>query len=130
MNLAKAMPMDVSIRSRLIDLLKDQGRSEEAIEQYIELANIHYHQAELDLARKNYVNALQFAQSTPAQRSKTIVRILYKIADIDQQQLDWREAIKTLRTDLQACSGRSADSGAADHLKNSPRQGKRSLAGY
>ena len=93
MNLAKAMPMDVSIRSRLIDLLKDQGRSEEAIEQYIELANIHYHQAELDLARKNYVNALQFAQSTPAQR-ETIVRILYKIADIDQQQLDWREAIK------------------------------------
>ncbi len=93
MNLAKAMPMDVSIRSRLIDLLKDQGRSEEAIEQYIELANIHYHQAELDLARKNYVNALQFAQSTPSQR-ETIVRILYKIADIDQQQLDWREAIK------------------------------------
>jgi len=27
LNLTKAMPMDVSIRTRLIDLLKDQGRN-------------------------------------------------------------------------------------------------------
>lgn len=92
-NLTKAMPMDVSIRTRLIDLLKDQGRNEEAIEQFIELANIHYHQAELDLARKHYMNALHFAQSSLTSR-ETVVRILYKIADIDQQRLDWREAAK------------------------------------
>ena len=69
-NLTKAMPMDISIRTRLIDLLKDQGRNDDAIEQYIELANIHYHQAELDLARKHYANALQFAQSASTGRKR------------------------------------------------------------
>ena len=93
LNLTKAMPMDVSIRTRLIDLLKDQGRNKEVIEQYIELANIHYHQAELDLSRKHYMNALHFAQTSSVSR-ETNIRILYKIADIDQQRLDWREAIK------------------------------------
>jgi len=39
------------------------------------------------------MNALHFAQTSSVSR-ETHIRILYKIADIDQQRLDWREAIK------------------------------------
>lgn len=92
-NVVRAVPMDIPIRSYFIDLLTEQGEQEEAITQYMELANVYYQQAELDMARKHYASALRLSQQMQGGRGLT-VQILFKLADIDQQRLDWRQAMR------------------------------------
>jgi len=89
----KLMPMDIGLRTHLIELLKASSQIDEAVEQYVELANVHYQLAELDAARQTYMAALHLAQKAPTDRSWN-VQILYKIADIDMQRLNWRQAIR------------------------------------
>ena len=97
-------PMDMGTRSRLIEQLVAQGQVDEAIREYLELADIHYRLAELDDARKTYTRALRFVQQANADRSWN-VHILQRMADIDMQKLDWKQAvrvyeqIRTLRPD-------------------------------
>ena len=97
-------PMDLSARMRLIDQLVARGQVNEAINEYLELAEIYYHLAELDMARKTYTTALRVVQQTNADRSWN-VQILQRMADIDMQRLDWKQAvrvyeqIRTLRPD-------------------------------
>jgi tetratricopeptide (TPR) repeat protein len=97
-------PMDMSVRTQLIDQLTARGQVDEAISEYIELADIYYRLAELDLARKTYTTALRLAQQSGANRQWSS-QILHRMADIDVQRLDWRQAlrvyeqIRTLRPD-------------------------------
>ncbi len=97
-------PMDLSARTRLIDQLIARGQVDEAINEYLELAEIYYRLAELDMARKTYTGALRVVQQTNADRSWN-VQILQRMADIDMQRLDWKQAvrvyeqIRTLRPD-------------------------------
>jgi tetratricopeptide (TPR) repeat protein len=97
-------PMDMVARSRLIEQLVAQGQVDEAIREYLELADIYYRLAELDGARKTYTRALRFVQQANADRSWN-VHILQRMADIDMQKLDWKQAvrvyeqIRTLRPD-------------------------------
>jgi tetratricopeptide (TPR) repeat protein len=97
-------PMDMTVRSRLIDQLVARGQVDDAIHEYLELADIHYRLAELDEARKTYTRALRFVQQANADRSWNI-HILQRMADIDMQKLDWKQAvrvfeqIRTLRPD-------------------------------
>ena len=97
-------PMDMVVRSRLIDQLVARGQVDEAIREYLELADIYYRLAELDNARKTYTRALRFVQQANADRSWNI-HILQRMADIDLQKLDWKQAlrvfeqIRTLRPD-------------------------------
>jgi tetratricopeptide (TPR) repeat protein len=97
-------PMDMTVRSKLIDQLVERGQVDEAIREYIELADIYYRLAELDLARKTYTNALRVVQQSNADRQWN-VHILQRMADIDTQRLDWKQAIRvyeqirTLRPD-------------------------------
>jgi tetratricopeptide (TPR) repeat protein len=86
-------PMDLSVRSRMIDLLLAQGKSETAVQQYINLAEIYYQLAELDMARQTYTTALKISQQTRGNRG-ILVQILYRIADIDMQRLDLRNAMR------------------------------------
>ncbi len=86
-------PMDMVARSKLIDQLVARGQVEEAIREYIELADTYYRLAELDNARKTYTNALRFIQQANADRSWN-VHILQRMADIDMQKLDWKQAIR------------------------------------
>ena len=86
-------PMDMVARSKLIDQLVARGQVDEAIREYIELADIYYRLAELDNARKTYTNALRFIQQANADRSWNI-HILQRMADIDMQKLDWKQAIR------------------------------------
>lgn len=90
---SQAVPMDLSIRSRLIELLIAQGRVDEAIQQYMNLADLYYQLAELEMARKTYTAALKLSQQASTDKSWN-VRILYKIADIDLQRLDIRQAVR------------------------------------
>jgi tetratricopeptide (TPR) repeat protein len=97
-------PMDMSARTKLIDQLVARGQVDDAINEYLELADIYYRLAELDMARKTYTTALRFVQQANADRSWN-VHILQHMADIDMQRLDWKQAIRvyeqirTLRPD-------------------------------
>ncbi len=97
-------PMDLNARTRLIDQLVARGQVDEAIQEYIDLADIYYRLAELDIARKTYTTALRVVQQANANRSWN-VHILQRMADIDLQRLDWKQAvrvfeqIRTLRPD-------------------------------
>jgi tetratricopeptide (TPR) repeat protein len=97
-------PMDLAVRTLLIEQLIARGQVDEAISEYIELADIYYRLAELDMARKTYTTALRVAQQSNA-NSQWNVQVLHRMADIDLQRLDWRQAlrvyeqIKTLRAD-------------------------------
>ncbi len=97
-------PMDMNARTRLIDQLVARGQVDDAIREYLDLADIYYRLAELDMARKTYTTALRYVQQANADRSWTI-HILQRMADIDMQRLDWKQAIRvyeqirTLRPD-------------------------------
>ncbi len=100
-------PMDLAARTRLIEQLIAHGQVDEAINEYLDLADIYYRLAELDMARKTYTTALRVVQQTNANRSWN-VHILQRMADIDMQRLDWKQAIRifeqirTLRPDDQS----------------------------
>jgi tetratricopeptide (TPR) repeat protein len=91
--IVKVAPMDMAVRTRLIDLLTARGQIDEAIGEYLDLADIYYRLAELDLARKTYTTALRQAQQGGANRAWTI-KLLQRMADIDMQRLDWRQALR------------------------------------
>jgi len=97
-------PMDMKVRHKLIDQLVARGQVDDAIREYIELADIYYRLAELDNARKTYTTALRVVQQANADRQWN-VHILQRMADIDMQRLDWKQAIRvyeqirTLRPD-------------------------------
>ena len=86
-------PMDMSTRTKLIDQLVARGQVDEAIREYLELADIYYRLAELDMARKTFTTALRFVQQSNADR-KWNADILRRMADIDMQRLDWKQAIR------------------------------------
>src|SRR5215217_1095810 len=97
-------PMDMSARLKLIEQLIARGQMDDAIREYLELADTYYRLAELDMARKTYTTALRVVQQANADRSWNI-HILQRMADIDMQRLDWKQAIRvyeqirTLRPD-------------------------------
>ncbi len=95
MRVAKLAPMDLSVREKLIDLLIYSSRTDDAIQQYMDMANVHYLLAELDLAKQNYQKALDLSQKSPKARTWA-AQILNKMADIELQSLDLKQAIKIL----------------------------------
>lgn len=88
-------PTDLSARGRLIEQLLAFGRTESAIEEYMQLAEVYYSLADLNMARKTYTEALRTAQQANVDRALR-VRILHRMADIDVQSLDWRQALRVL----------------------------------
>lgn len=89
----KLASMDLTVRHSLINLLKSIGRNDDAIQQYIDLANVYYLLGELDQARQTYTSALSLSHQSNTTRDWS-VKILNKLADIELQSLDWKEAIK------------------------------------
>jgi tetratricopeptide (TPR) repeat protein len=89
----QASPVDIEARKHIIDLLTQQDRGEEAMNQFIELADIYRQMAEINMARKTLADAIQFAQLHTVDR-EWMVRILRELADIDMARLDWRRALR------------------------------------
>lgn len=108
----KLAPMDLSSRTKLIDQLIARGQVDDAIREYLNLADIYYRLAELDMARKTYTTALRAVQQGSAERSWS-VHILQRMADIDMQRLDWRRALRVFE---QIRTLRPEDSGARKSL--------------
>jgi len=87
-------PMNIEIRQRYIDLLEEYGKKEEAIIEYINIADVFYPLAELDSARSAYSKALVLAKTLPGDTSWRI-KLHQRLADIDIQRLDWESALQT-----------------------------------
>jgi tetratricopeptide (TPR) repeat protein len=87
-------PLDVGVRARLIDLLRGQGKVEEALKEYFELADTYYQLTDLDSAYGKFSEGLQIAQRSSADRAWS-VRFLKKLGDLDMQKLAWREAVRS-----------------------------------
>jgi tetratricopeptide (TPR) repeat protein len=86
-------PIDISARKQLIQLLAQQDRVQEALKQYIELADLYRQMAEIDNARITLQEALALTQRSTVDREWRI-RLLNRIGDIDLSHLDWREALR------------------------------------
>ncbi len=90
---SQIMPSDVNVRQRIIDLLAAQGKTDDAVREYWNLAELYYNLADLDKARQTYLEALKVAQVSKENR-KWGINILLKVADIDMQRLNLRQALR------------------------------------
>jgi tetratricopeptide (TPR) repeat protein len=86
-------PMDVKVRAELIDILTAQGKLDETMGQYLDLADTYYQLADLDTAKNTYQTALRVAQRSSVNRQWS-VRILAQLGDIEMQRLNWRDALR------------------------------------
>jgi len=85
-------PVDTSARTNLINLLIQQDRVPDALNQYIDLAGLHRQMAQIDLARAALTQALELAEQSAVDRGP-VLKILHEMADIDLSHLDWRRAL-------------------------------------
>lgn len=88
----KLSPMDLAVRSKLIEMLIRHGEIDRALEHYVLLADGHYQLAQVDKARDKYREALRLAPRGTAER-RWPVQILHRMGDIDMQRLNWRDAL-------------------------------------
>lgn len=87
-------PMDVTIRSRLIEMLISYGQIDRAIEQYLALADTYYQLASTEKARDKYLEALAMAPRGATSRLWTN-QIMHKLGELDLEHGDWRRAAQT-----------------------------------
>lgn len=87
-------PLDISVRESLIELLESEQRWDEALDQYVDLADTHHQLGNFDMSRDIFGAAERLANRVGATPDK-IVRIKHRMADIDQMRLDIRKAQKT-----------------------------------
>jgi tetratricopeptide (TPR) repeat protein len=86
------MPMDMDLRKLLIDNLKTMGQSEDAIRENLQIADIYIQLAEFEKASQICQETMRLCQSTKGSR-RLEAEILRRIADIDTQRLDWKQAL-------------------------------------
>ena len=89
--ITRLTPMDVRVRAKLIDLLTLRGEVDQALEQYLILADAHYQLAQVDRALEKYNDALKLASSS-ANEIVWKVDILHRMGDIYNQRVDWAQA--------------------------------------
>lgn len=93
-------PLDISVRESLIELLETEERWDEALDQYIDLADTYHQLGNFDMARDVFNLAEKLAQRVNLSSEK-VVRIKHRVADIDQMRLDIRKAQKTYEEIIQ-----------------------------
>jgi tetratricopeptide (TPR) repeat protein len=93
-------PLDISVRTSLIELLEAEERWDEALDQYVDLADTYHQLGDFDMSRNTYSLAERLASRIQAAIDKT-VRIKHRIADIDQMRLDIRKAQRTYEEIIQ-----------------------------
>jgi tetratricopeptide (TPR) repeat protein len=86
-------PMDVRVRTKLIGMLVSRGEADQALEQYLILADVYYQLAQVDSALEKYSEALRLAPSS-ANEVTWKVDILHRMGDIYNQRVDWARATK------------------------------------
>lgn len=86
-------PADESARLKVIEMLRDQGRSVEAMRQYADLGDL-YHRMMMDTDRalSTYDEALIYARRNQVD-AQHVVPVLKAMADIEAQRLNWQKAL-------------------------------------
>lgn len=84
-------PIDVVIRSRLIDLLTSFGEIDQALEQYLALADAYYQLARVNKALEKYAEALRLSPRASDEKAWQL-RLLRKMTDVQMRRGAWREA--------------------------------------
>lgn len=105
-------PMDLEARQRLIEHLIAHEKIDEAMDEYIALAETYYSLAELEKAQEVYSRALQQAKKSENYQTWQL-RMMHRIADIDMQSLNWREAVDIFE---RICSIKPGDQEASRNL--------------
>jgi tetratricopeptide (TPR) repeat protein len=85
-------PVNVDARRELIELLTQQDRIDEAMEQFVELAEIYRQMAEIDSSRDVLNDALRLAQRSSVSREWPL-KLLHMVGDMDLSRLDQRKAL-------------------------------------
>jgi tetratricopeptide (TPR) repeat protein len=91
--ISQIVPTDLAVRQRIIDLLVAQDKVDDALQEYVNLADLFYRLAELDKARQTYLDALNVAKKSKDNRTWG-VNLLLKVADIDMQRINLRQALR------------------------------------
>jgi tetratricopeptide (TPR) repeat protein len=86
-------PMDVVIRSRLIDLLISSGEIDQALEEYISLADAYYELAQVSKALEKCAEALRLAPRA-SDEDAWRVRLLRNMAEIHAHRANWQDAAR------------------------------------
>jgi tetratricopeptide (TPR) repeat protein len=86
-------PVNMEARHELIEMLTVTGKPQDTIQEYIKLAETYYNLADLNMARTTYSNTFRFAQQSKVDR-ETKVKLLHRMADIDMQSFDFRNAVR------------------------------------
>jgi tetratricopeptide (TPR) repeat protein len=88
-------PMDMESRRYLIEMLIARGQTDAALAEYLKLAEVYYNLADLTSMRRTYTEALRLAQQSNVSKAWK-VKVLHRMADLEMQSLDWRQALKVL----------------------------------
>jgi tetratricopeptide (TPR) repeat protein len=94
--LLQFQPVNLKARKNLILLLEAQGRYEEAIDHYLEQADLFRQMAQIDKARKTLAEGYEHAQRNNVPKSAQL-RLLKRLGDIDVARLDWRRALEVFQ---------------------------------
>jgi len=86
-------PMAVDIRERLIQVLLGARMYNQAIEQYMSVADAYYQLAQVNRAIEKYSEALRYVPRAEQARDWE-VSVLHRIGDIYMQRLNWKQAIR------------------------------------
>jgi tetratricopeptide (TPR) repeat protein len=86
-------PINIPARTKLIDLLIQQDRTEEAIQEYMELGELYTQLADMEGTRKTLMQALDLAKRSSVAPTWEL-KILHKMGDLDMSLLDWRRALR------------------------------------
>jgi tetratricopeptide (TPR) repeat protein len=84
-------PMDVAVRAKLIELYITYQDTEQALEQYLILADSYYQLAQVDRALERYNEALRLVPASSNGNSWK-ADILSRMGDIYNQRFDWGRA--------------------------------------
>jgi tetratricopeptide (TPR) repeat protein len=85
--------MNVQLRHDLIELLEEDERWSEILDQYISLADAYTGLGDINNARATLNQASQLAQRVGADSNK-MVEILHQLADLEMLRLDPRQALR------------------------------------
>lgn len=84
-------PLDVEVRTYLIELLEMENRLAEALDQYIDMANTYQQLGDFERAGQTLQASERLARRIEAPASK-LVEIKFALADISQMRLNTRQA--------------------------------------
>lgn len=99
----KMAPLDIEVRQNLIELLEQQDRMSDALNQYIDLAHTYQQLGDFERASQTFAASERLARRISAP-TKKIVEIKHAIAEINQMRLNTRQVQKVYEEILEIAS--------------------------